>query len=144
MILFVSGDPKSEKSITHFANELSKEGKSVQLFSYFNGPKKELEKRREDAPFPVASKSELNWFGVPAGEHVKSLLSQKFDILYNFDLCGEPFLHYLAGSSETAFKVGLDMSREEIYDFMVEMGEPKDIQIAIDQTSKALKQIFNI
>ncbi|TVR79814.1 MAG: hypothetical protein EA409_08790 [Saprospirales bacterium] len=144
LILFASGDPKSEKEVTHFANELNSQGKSVQLFSWFSGPKSVLQKRREEAPFPIVSKSELNWFGVPTGEHVKSLLSQKFDILYNFDVSGEPFLHYIAGSSDTAFKVGLDMNREEIYDFLVEMVEPKDVRDGINLTKRNLKQIFSI
>ena len=134
---------KSElKCVSEFAGKLRNNGQSVDLCAFYPGKEKNLKGKYHEPDFPVLTKSSINWLGLPKGPEVKTFFSKEYDLLYNLDLKCNDYLHYLAAGAHARFKIGFDLNRAEIYDFMVDLPENADVKKAIQTCENTLRDVF--
>jgi hypothetical protein len=103
---------------------------------------------REDIPnYCIAAnagyyftRKDLNWYGVPRSDYLKSFIRQEFDILIDLSLDDTFINRYISSLSVSCFKVGLhtDYNQEHL-DMMIKMEEKAELDEFILQTLNYLR-----
>jgi hypothetical protein len=110
--LFLIYDESDFKTVNDFARKLKEEGKKVEILSFIN-------KKRNEVEFhPVINCSfyfndELSFCNIPNNTDVDNFIQKNFDILIDFNLYKNAQNIYIATASKAAFKIGIDINKEE-------------------------------
>ncbi|TVR90181.1 MAG: hypothetical protein EA411_00145 [Saprospirales bacterium] len=135
-------DKTELKSLLKFFDKVNRTGVTADLYAFFPGSEKACLDLFPESDFHLITRSDINWFGLPKGEEVNALFEKEYDLLFNADMHSDNVIHYLAAGCPARFKLGLDLERAEIYDFMVELPEKANLTDALEQSNRALRDVF--
>jgi len=135
-------DKTELKSLLKFLEKVNSTDVNADFYAFFPGNKKACLDQFPNCDFSIISRSDINWFGLPKGEVVNALFEKEYDLLFNADMRSDEVVHYLAAGCPARFKLGFDLERAEIYDFMVELPEKANLIDALEQSNRALRNVF--
>jgi hypothetical protein len=113
-VIFDATKSDARKIVELFAQKLRNKGKIVTLFAFFNS------KEKPDWAFKFFNKKEVNWYGIPKGETVKTFLESTFDMLYCLFSSKNLPLEYIGAMTQAHFKVGHYTDDLTRYDLMID------------------------
>jgi hypothetical protein len=83
---------------------------------------------------------DLNWYGIPRSDYLKTLINKEFDILLDFSLENTLVNRYISALSASCFKVGLHSEYNTGHlDMMIKMEENPELDELILQTLNYLR-----
>jgi len=135
-IVWQSG--KRNDDLLAFAKMMRDHNKEVFLLAYLPIKRKDLE---TIPPFDHFVKSELNWYGRPGGEVVKTFLARH----YGVGIClgaeeGSP-LEFVARQLTADFKVGNTENPKLDFDLLIQSGQEKSTESVLKEVNYYLNFI---
>lgn len=136
-IIYDSTNPDHDIIITKFAENLRKQGKSVDLLGFVNDTKID-----HKADIVVFNKKSLSWTRIPVDERVEKFAERNFDLFFAAFTTENLPLEYIARISKAKWRVGnFEESKTDYYDLMINLGGKNDLQYFLDQSIHFLNQI---
>ncbi len=117
-IIYKLNDGESYEEIRQFVKKLKSENKNVKTLGYINA-KKTPQYWLPAVGFDYITKKSLDFFYIPKTNSAKKFINEEFDILMNLTLKDCLPTDYITGVSVAHFKVGINESRADIFDFMI-------------------------
>lgn len=136
-IVYDSSSPDNDITIAKFIEQLSKQGKQVNILGYINDTKTE-----HKADIPLLNKKMINWARVPVDERAAQFAGKNFDLLLAC-FTGENLpLEYLCRISRAQWRLGVySPAKTGCYDMMINIGEHTDLPYLLEQSVFYLNQI---
>lgn len=114
-------DEETYNIVDAFAKKLKQENRYVHVLGFVD--------LKYTPPFIIPTlatdffiKKDINWYGKPNNQFVKSFIEQDFDIFINLSMQDNYTLQYICGLSKAKFKVGTSYKdNSEYYDFLFEL-----------------------
>lgn len=91
--------------------------------------------------FDYFSRKNLNWYSRPNNPNTQEFINTKFDILIDLSIIEDFPIQYIVGLSRATFKVGCVKENKNFYDFMLQLGDKKDLKFFIEQLEHYLGMI---
>ncbi len=107
----------------------------------FVDSKEVLDFFKSESDLNFFSRKNLNWFGKPNNPNTQEFIENQFDILIDLSLVEDFPILYIVGLSKADFKVGCVKETANYYDFMIDLGEQKDLDVFIKQINNYLQMI---
>ena len=127
--------------VSHFADDLRKEGNRVKILGY-------LDKRNESisVPFDIFTTAELTKVSqVPKSAVVESFIEQPFDVLINMSIHqNHKSLEYICALSHASFRIGpwFHQLKHSPYDLCLDAGESATLPEWISELMHTLEKIY--
>lgn len=136
-IIYDSSNPDNDIIITKYAENLRKQGKTVDLLGFVNDTKTE-----HKADVQIFNKTKLSWINIPHDEKVEQFVAKKFDLLIAAFTQPNPALEYVAGISRAGWKTGTYAAdKTHLYDLMINLHGKNDLSYLLEQTTHFLNQV---
>ncbi len=136
-IIYDSTNPDNDIIITKFAENLRKQGKTVDLLGFINDKKID-----HKADVIVFNTKNLSWTQVPVDDRVEKFADKNFDLLFAAFIDENLPLEYVARISKAKWRVGsFAESKTDYYELMINLGGNNDLQYFLDQSTHFLNQI---
>lgn len=136
-VVFDATLPENVASAKRFQERLSEANKRVRFFAYINH-----DKPAGSLPFEYMTRRQVNGLFIPKHPGAEDVLVKKYDLLIN--LCAMECLplEYICALSNASFRVGRFIpDKTYCYDFMIQMGDRKDMDYLCEQIYAYLKMI---
>ncbi len=142
-ILFIADDFGQMDLIEEYANKLRAQKKDVEILGYMAT----VIQQSEDViqlNFPVFSKNDVNWYGVPRSENVLNFMTEEFDILLNVYVQPLPALTYISTFSKASYRVGPYIDGlTHCYDFMVQTSKSEQQKVSTSEPESSISVAFS-
>jgi hypothetical protein len=140
-IVWDASKPTEFACLTRFYQKMHERKIDVSIIGYF--PANELPDQYTAIRFLTClKKQEINSFYHPLSSESNSFINTRFDILIDVNFNKEFPLYYISSLSNAAFKVGLwDSESKDIFDLMMEIKKPVDLDNYLDQVIEYLTMI---
>jgi hypothetical protein len=129
-------------ALTRFFQKMHERNIEVKIIAYFPG--KELPDQYTAIRYLTCFKrTDLNFFYTPDSFETDSYIRNKFDVLIDLNFNKLFPLKYITSLSNSAFKVGIVETEysEKIFDLMMEVKTPVDMEIYLNQILHYLEMI---
>ncbi len=114
--------------------EWKKKGKKVEVFRFRD--EKEIAEEISD----TYCRKQINWAGIPKGEHIDRFIDTTFDILITINPDQKKSLQYINAVSKAKFKIGLEAEDLQYNNLIIDCKQSsqvktsfKEIQLTLDK-----------
>jgi hypothetical protein len=136
-IIYDSSNADNDITMTKFAENLRKQGKSVELLGLIND---EITEHKGDVL--IINKRKVDWMKIPTDEKVEQFTAKKFDLLLASFTQPNDTLEYIAAVSKAKWKVGAYAAdKTHLYDLMINLSGKNDLPYFLEQTTHFLNQV---
>ncbi len=139
-VIFNATEQATYDKARHFIQFLKKKDLKVVALGFVDS-KQVLDFFKSGTDFNFFSRKNLNWFGKPNNPNTQEFIENQFDILIDLSIVEDFPLQYIVGLSNACFKVGCVKETSNYYDFMIDLGENKNLEILIKQINNYLEMI---
>ncbi|NDV47537.1 hypothetical protein D0T49_10810 [Paludibacter sp. 221] len=122
ILLIYESNEKTDHAVNKIAQQLKKDGKEITIWGFVNA-KKILEAPPE---VKVFCRKDTNLFEKPNKKIINEALATKFDLLIDLSLHTYLPLSYLVLYSNATMKTGSKISKNNIYDFILDFKQSPD------------------
>lgn len=140
-IVWDATEVKDFASLSKFYLRMNERNVELKIFGYYPG--KNLPDQYTALRYLTCMRrEELNFFYLPVSGEAESFINNRFDILIDMNFKNLLPLKYISSLSDAALKVGLfETGNGDIFDLMIEMKKPVDVESYLDQTLHYLEMI---
>jgi hypothetical protein len=139
-VIFNATHQDTYETARKYIATLQKRGLNVKALGFVDS-KQVLDFYQKSVHFDYFSRKNLNWYGKPNNPNTDEFILSKFDILIDLSIIEDFPIQYVVGLSKADFKVGCVKDSRNFYDFMIELGEKKDLKYFIDQLNHYFEMI---
>jgi hypothetical protein len=141
-IVWDATNPADFPYLSGFFQKMNERKVDVQIMGYYPG--KNLPDQYTAIRYlNFIRREEVNFFFIPVASEPEAFIKKRFDILIDINFKKLLPLRYLSSLSDAALKVGLFEPEKngDIFDLMIEMKEPINIENYLNQTILYLEMI---
>lgn len=140
-IVWDATEVKDFASLSKFYLKMHERNVELKIFGYYPG--KNLPDQYTALRYLTCIKrEELNFFYLPVSSEAESFINARFDILIDMNFKNLLPLKYISALSDAALKVGLyENGNGDMFDLMIEMKKPVNVESYLDQTLHYLEMI---
>ncbi len=131
-VIFNATQQDVSETARKYIQTLQKQGLKVKALGFVDS-KQLLDFYKKTDTFDFFSRKNLNWYGKPNNPNTDAFINLRFDILIDLSIVEDFPIQYIVGLSKADFKVGCVKDSKNYYDFMIELGEKKQLPFFIDQ-----------
>jgi hypothetical protein len=136
-IIYDSTDSANDITISKFAEQLRKDGKTVEILGFVNDKKIEQKEGIE-----IFTKKNLNWTLIPTAENANSFAQKKFDLMFAAFITENLPLEYVVRISQAKWRVGCySPAKTDFYEMMINRSGKTDLNYFLEQAVSFLNQI---
>lgn len=136
-ILYNSTNPDNDIIITRFAEQLKRDGKTVEIMGFVNDKKVD-----HKADILVMNTKHISWYLKPIDEKPLAFAAKNFDLLLCCFTEEVLPLEYIATISKARWRVGVyDEKKTNLYDMMVNLNGKTDLNYLLQQMTNFLNKI---
>lgn len=136
-VVFDMTNPQNEKAVREYAEQLRKEGKTVDLLAYVDDSA-----RHNNYEFKHFNRKDLDWILQPKIAMVTDFVKKPFDVLMCLYSSEVLPLDYVSALSHANLRVGKHQEgKNYCFDLMVDIGNTTDLRQVIQQMDYMLKVV---
>ena len=140
-ILYDASNENTYNTVKHWVKVFRENKKKVKGLGYINTQTFQAHHLAK-LEFDFFSSADLNWYNHSKSSIINNFINEKFDILIDLNFDNNKPTYYIAGLSQSPFKVGRrSQQNNRILDLFIEIDQNKDLDYFMTQAQYYLQLI---